>query len=109
MGAALPRSESAGGLAEQPGSAAAVGGAERVGRVLKYPSHQRLARVRGQARFALLTPRCAGWDRADGGAPNFFCGSGTDGICFTQFFAPNPQTGGYFADWGDLRGLLELL
>jgi hypothetical protein len=78
---------------------------------LNFPSRQRLARVGGRARFALSTPRCAGRGRADGGVPKIFCGSGTDGgsVSCSFFFAPNPQTNGYFAGWGDLGGLLELL
>jgi hypothetical protein len=31
------------------------------------------------------------------------------GVYSMHFFAPNPQTGGYFAGWGDMGGLLEFL
>jgi hypothetical protein len=43
--------------------------------------------------------------------PNFVYGLGPAGweVCSAYFFAPNPQTGGYFTGWSDLGGLLELL
>jgi hypothetical protein len=49
-----------------------------VERALKCPSCQRLARVGGRARFALLTPTSASHGRADSDAPKFICGSATD-------------------------------
>jgi hypothetical protein len=85
------------------------GGAERVGRVLKCPSRQRLAQVGGRARFALSTPTSAGRGRADGGAPKFICRSGTDGGLFRAIFCPQPANRWLFCGLGDLGVLLEFL
>jgi hypothetical protein len=46
-----------------------------------------------------------GWRR-----PQFFWRVGDGwGVYSVHFFDPNPQTSGYFAGWGDLEGLLDLL
>jgi hypothetical protein len=68
------------------------GGAEKVGRGMKCPSRQRLARVGGRTWFALSTPTSAGRGRADGGAPKFICGPATDrGVLSTRFLPSRPQ------------------